>query len=158
MFGEDRANICRFFHTFEDVSIVAGNGDYSAAIERITTSLRPWDVRCKVVPLAEASKPRALSAEESTTWVGLIDGVRKDQKNPATAEAVGFAVQGPVRLLGTPEDNPLIKFAVDHKFLPYKPDAQNFPAVPGHGRVAAQSCRLSAAVDHADRLRSGRDL
>jgi hypothetical protein len=131
MFGDDRHHVFRFFRTFENVSIVAGNGDYSAAVDRIVTSLKPWDIHCKVVPIAEASKPRALSPEESSTWVGLVDGVRKDQKNPPTAQAVGFAVQGPVILLGTPEDNVLIKFAVEHKFLPYMPDAQN---VPGRGR------------------------
>jgi hypothetical protein len=127
LFGNDRENIYRFFHTFEDVSIVAGKGDYSAAVERIVTSLRPWDVRCKVVSVDEASKPRALSPEESSTWVGLVGGVKEDQKTPPTPEQVGFNIQGPVILLGTPQDNPLIHFAVDHKFLPYTPDAQTFP-------------------------------
>jgi hypothetical protein len=131
IFGNDSENIHRFFHTFEDVTIVAGNGDYSAAIARIVTSLKPWDVRCKVVPVAEVSKPRALSPEESATWVGLIGGVKQNQKESPPPEAVGFAVQGPVILLGTPEDHPLIKFAVDHKFLPYTPDAK---ALPGRAR------------------------
>jgi hypothetical protein len=137
IFDRDREHVFRFFHTFEDVAIVAGNGDYSAAVERIVTSLRPWDVRCRIVPLAEASKPRALTAEESATWVGLIGGVRRDQKDLPGPAAVGFSVQGPVILLGTPEDNPLIKFAVEHKFLPYAPGARSFPG-RARGMVAWQ--------------------
>lgn len=137
MFGNDRDNVFRFFHTFEEVSIVAGKGDYSAAVERIVTSLKPWDVRCKVVSVDEASKPRALTPEESSTWVGLIGGVKKDQKTSPSPEQVGFNIQGPVILLGTPQDNPLIQFAVEHKFLPYTPDAKAFPG-PSRGMVAWQ--------------------
>ena len=34
-------------------------------------------------------------------------------------------------MLGNPDDNPLIKFLLTEKFLPYAPDAKNFP---GNGR------------------------
>ncbi len=137
VFGNDRDNIFRFFHTFEELSIVAGKGDYTAAVERIVTSLRPWDVKCKVVSVDEASKPRALTSEESSTWVGLVGGVTKDQKTAPSPEQVGFNIQGPVILLGTPQDNPLIQFALQHKFLPYAPDAKAFPG-PSRGIVAWQ--------------------
>jgi hypothetical protein len=44
---------------------------------------------------------------------------------------VGFSVQGPAILLGAPEDNPILKFALDNGFLPYRPDPRKFP---GRGR------------------------
>jgi hypothetical protein len=136
-FGNDREQIFRFFRTFEDVTIVAGKGDYSAAIERITTSLKPWDVRCRVMSIDEASKPRQISSDASSTWVGLIGGVSAEQKSPPGPQSVGFAVQGPVILLGTPEDNPIIRFGAEKKFLPYTPDAETFPG-RGRGMIAWQ--------------------
>src|SRR5207248_1365893 len=48
----------------------------------------------------------------------------------------GFAVQGPVILLGNDTDNPIIKFLLDQRFLPYKPDA-SFPG-PNRGYMAWQ--------------------
>ena len=50
---------------------------------------------------------------------------------------VGFAVQGDVILLGNPEDNAIIKFLGDNKFLPYVPKAGRFPGA-GRGMVAWQ--------------------
>lgn len=47
--------------------------------------------------------------------------------NPAV---VGFDVRGPVILLGTPEDNPVIAFLQKSRFLPYTPS----PDFPGRGR------------------------
>src|SRR6185436_16887396 len=49
----------------------------------------------------------------------------------------GFAVQGPVLLLGTPEDNPLLKFALEEGFLPYTPHKTDFPG-RGRGLIAWQ--------------------
>ncbi|MHB1038464.1 MAG: hypothetical protein ACYC35_29205 [Pirellulales bacterium] len=128
-FGEDRENVFRFFRTYQDVTIVKGAGDYNgAAAERLAATLKPWGVRATIVAAAEVNKPRTITDEEARTWVGLDFG-RVSPKD-ARPGNVGFAVRGPVVLLGTPEDNPLIKFALDNNFLPYKPGV----AFPGRGR------------------------
>src|SRR5439155_5887644 len=49
----------------------------------------------------------------------------------------GFAVKGPVILLGTPEDNPIIKFLLEERFLPYRPERSTFPG-PDRGLIAWQ--------------------
>jgi hypothetical protein len=134
-FGNDRDNIYRFFRTWKDVTIVKGSGDYGAAVERLTKSLAPWGVKFKVMNAADV-KPRELSSEEATTWVGLEPGKAKAGKdNPPGL--VGFDVRGAVLLLGTPEDNPVIAFLEREKFLPYKPAKGVLPGV-GRGYLAWQ--------------------
>jgi hypothetical protein len=64
------------------------------------------------------------------SWCGLeagkvVAGRRNDPRH------VGFGVRGPMMLLGTPEDNPLIAFMQKEQFLPYTPVAGEFP---GRGR------------------------
>jgi hypothetical protein len=49
----------------------------------------------------------------------------------------GFAVRGPVILLGNPEDHPIIKYLLTEKFLPYVPSPGTFPGV-GRGILAWQ--------------------
>jgi hypothetical protein len=134
--ADDRANIFRFFRTHRRVTIVKGAGDYEAASERLAHIVKPWNVACTAVNAADVKGPCSLSAEEATTWAGLEPGRAQagDKNNPAI---VGFAVQGPVILLGTPEDNPLIKSLLDWKFLPYVPTKGEFPG-PGRGMVAWQ--------------------
>lgn len=135
-FGNDRDNVFRFFRTHQDVTIVAGHADYSAAAARLAEILKPWGVRVKTMSLDEAAKPRPIAPEEAATWVGLHPGKATpgDKTGPAQA---GFAVQGPVVLLGTPEDHPLIKFAADNGFLPYTPNKTDFPG-RGRGMIAWQ--------------------
>ncbi|MCY3022450.1 MAG: hypothetical protein NTW87_26010 [Planctomycetota bacterium] len=112
-FGDERENIFRFFAVHKDVTIVKGTSDYSnAAAERLAAVLQPWDVRSKIVTAAEVNKPRPMSEEEAPAWCGLEPGrVTAGQK--AGIAQVGFDVRGPVVLLGTPEDNPLLKFLAD---------------------------------------------
>jgi len=126
-FGPDRDNVFRFFRVHHDVTLVVGKSDYNQpAAERLSQILRPWGVRCKIVKAAEVNRPRELSAEEAATWVGLEPGRCKPGKeNPVSL--VGFDIQGPVVLLGTPEDNPLIQFIQKQRFLPYQPDPIKFP-------------------------------
>lgn len=139
-FGHDRTNIFRFFRVHQDVTIVKGSSDYeNAAAERLTAILKPWDVRCTIVNASDVNKPRSLTAEEARTWVGLdyaSSGTIKpgDGNSPAL---VGFDVNGPIVLLGTPQDNPLIQFLSGHKFLPYAPDKMTFPG-RGRGMLAWQ--------------------
>jgi hypothetical protein len=88
---------------------------------------------------SEAAKPRSLTAEEAETWIGLLH-TNKGHLKPGDKNDpiyVGFAVQGPVILLGTPEDNPLIKFLKEQRFLPYDARKDEFPG-PGHGLIAWQ--------------------
>src|SRR5206468_12576031 len=89
--------------------------------------------------VAEASKSRSLTEEEARTWVGLVHA-NKGQIKPGDGNPpllVGFAVRGPVILLGTPEDNAIIGFLARERFLPYKPEAGVFPGT-GRGFLAWQ--------------------
>jgi hypothetical protein len=58
----------------------------------------------------------------------------------------GFAVDGPTILLGNPEDNPLIKFIADQRFLPYKVDKLEFPG-RGRGMLAWQRDAVSYGAE-----------
>jgi hypothetical protein len=135
-FGQDREHIFRFFRTHQDVTLVAGKGDYAAPAARLTEILRPWGVRVRTLAIEEASKPRTISPDEAPTWCGLHPGkvVAGDKSGPAQ---VGYAVQGPVILMGTPEDHALLKFALENGFLPYTPNRIEFPG-PGRGMLAWQ--------------------
>ena len=135
-FGNDRDNIFRFFRTHRAVTIVTGKSDYNgAAAERLVASLKPWRIDCTVVAAADVNKPLTLTADEARTWCGLSGGTRKPED--ANIQNTGFNVQGDVLLLGTPEDNPLIAFALRERFLPYKPDPKDFPG-RGRGMLAWQ--------------------
>lgn len=124
-FGNDWEHINKFFRTHQDVTIVRGSGDYNAeAADRLAESLKPWSIRCTIVNAADVAKPRLLPAEAKPTWRGLQGG---DGTSPLS---VGFALQGPAILLGTPADNPLIQFLQQQEFLPYAPGAD----FPGRGR------------------------
>ncbi len=50
---------------------------------------------------------------------------------------VGYAVRGPVILLGTPADNALTRLVADQHFLPFRPEADTLPG-PGRGCLAWQ--------------------
>jgi hypothetical protein len=136
----DRANVFRFARLFREVTIVKGTSPFNdAAAQRLTKVLEPWGVRCKVVPLEEAAKSRALTEDEARTWVGLT-GAGKGQIKPGAGNPpalVGFAVPGPVILLGNPDDHPIIRFLLTEKFLPCTPKADEFPG-RGRGFVAWQ--------------------
>jgi len=136
----DRDNIFRFARLFHDVTIVKGTSPWNeAAAQRLIRVLQPWGVRCKVMDLAEASKARNLTAEEVRTWSGLNYTARGSLKpgNGNPPAQAGFAVQGPVLLLGSPEDNPILKTLLTEKFLPYTPVPDSFPG-RGRGMLAWQ--------------------
>jgi hypothetical protein len=142
---EDRARVFRFFRNHQSVTIVKGKGDYEAAAQRIVKSLENWNVKGTVVEAASVNKPRPLTAEQARTYIGLEyagSGAIKpgEQNNPAL---VGYALRGPAILLGTPEDNPLIKFLLDAKFLPFAPSKDGLPG-PSRGYVAWQRDALGA--------------
>src|SRR5262249_900805 len=138
--ADDLDNAFRFARTFQDVTVVKGSSPYNeAAAQRLMKALEPWGVRCKVMDLAEASKSRRLTEEAAATGAGLRSAGKGqvkpgDGNSPALA---GFAVRGPVILLGSPEDNPIIKFLAAEHFLPYAPSAAGVPG-PGRGMLAWQ--------------------
>jgi hypothetical protein len=139
-FGNDLDQAFRFAQTHHDVTIVAGSSPFdAAAAERLVSTLAPWGIRCRVMDLAEAAKARTLSEEEAATWTGLVYAGRGQIKAGADnlPALAGFAVQGPVILLGNPEDHPIIKFLQEQRFLPYQPNPQEFPG-PGRGMLAWQ--------------------
>ncbi len=131
----DKENIYQFFRNNRTVTIVTGKSDYNAAAaERLVTALAPYNVRCTIMTADEANKPRELTAEEAKTWCGTSiagDANPGRGNNPAV---VGFDLPGPSVLLGTPEDNPLIRHLQGQQVLPYPVNA-DFPGC-GHGLVA----------------------
>ncbi len=139
MLGGEEANLFRFARVNHAVTIVKGTGDYNAAAERLQKILAPWGVKCAIVNAADVNKPRSLTEVEASTWVGMTFAgsgqIKPGEGNPLTV--AGFAIEGPVILLGTPEDNPLIKFLADQKFLPYAPKTGEFPGA-GRGYLAWQ--------------------
>ncbi len=133
-------HVFRFARTFDRVSIVAGSSPFNEpAAQRLTEALQAWGVRCGHFPLADAARARTLTEEVARTWVGLdyapTGTIKPGDANPP--DFVGFAVEGPVILLGNPQDNPLIAFLSKYRFLPYAADGDIFPG-PGRGYVAWQ--------------------
>ncbi len=147
-FGPDRKNVFRFVRVHQSATIVPGSSPYNAAAaERLANILKPWGMECKIVPAAEAARSRSLSEDEAATWCGL-DYAGRGQIKPGDGnppQFAGFAVRGPVVLLGTPEDNPIIAFLDKQRFLPYKPD-KDFPG-PGRGYVAWQRDGVGAGQE-----------
>ena len=115
------------------MTIVKGAGDYAAAADRLTTILKPWGVNCTVVNAADM-KMRQLDDETLKTWAPPYGGYRFNPKE-ANPTIVGYDLPGSAILLGTPEDNPLIKWMRDQPqggtLLPYQPKKDSFP---GRGR------------------------
>jgi hypothetical protein len=121
------------------VTIVKGKSAFNdAAAQRLAKVLKAWGIECIEMPLENAAKARVLTEEEAKTWCGLIHAGKGQIKagggNPPIL--AGFAVQEPVILLGNEADNPIIKFLLEQRYLPYKPEA-DFPG-PGRGYIAWQ--------------------
>jgi hypothetical protein len=137
--AEDRDRIFRFFRTNAHVTLIKGKGDYDAAAQRIVKILEPWNVKCAIMTADEANKPRPITPEEAPTFIS-IEPVGRGNIKPGDKNdprLVGFAVRGPVILIGTPEDNPLIKHLLEAKFLQYTPSKTDMPG-SGRGLVAWQ--------------------
>lgn len=145
----DLDNAFRFARLNHDVTIVCGTSSFNeAAAERLPKILAPWGVRCRRIDLSAAAKPRSLSEEEAKTWVGLHHagaGQIKPGDGNQLSQA-GFAIDGPAILLGNPADNPIIKYLLSEKYLPYTPDPQNFPGA-GRGLLAWQYAAIDRGVE-----------
>lgn len=122
------------------MTLVTGASEYNrAAAERLARILKPWNVTCTTLAATEASRPRPLDDDEARTWIGL-DYAGSGQIKPGSSNApaqVGFAVRGATLLLGNPDDNPLIKFVADQRFLSYRPVPSHMPG-PRRGSIAWQ--------------------
>jgi hypothetical protein len=126
-FGDDRQHIFNLFRSHHDFTIIIGAGDYHSAVDRLIESLRPWGIECKLMKASDV-KVHIPTEDALKSWVGLQFG-RPDMKRP-NAGQLGFDVRGATILLGTPDDNEIIKFAADHGFLPYSTDAGKDPRKP----------------------------
>jgi len=130
-FGQDWESAFRFFRLHHQVTIVKGTGVYETAVaDRLVDILKPWNIQATIVNAVDVNKARLLTPEEAKTWTGLDPDVRAKAGDNGPGIS-GFDLHGAAILLGTPEDNPLIKFAVSKNFLPYKPENDRFP---GRGR------------------------
>ena len=139
-FAPDLDRIHRFARVHSDVTLVKGSSTFNdAAADRLAAVLKPWGVRVTTMPLADAAKARTLTEDEARTWCGLTYAgkgqVKPGDKNrPVLA---GFAVRGPVILLGNPGDHPIIQFLLKERFLPFTPEPDRFPG-RGRGMLAWQ--------------------
>jgi len=136
-FGDDKANIYRFFRDQRNVTIAVGDSDYNrAAAERLVKILKPYNITAEIV-LAKTVPARELTDEEAHTWCGTVaagakSGVRPGREN--SPAVVGWELPHPVIVLGTPEDNVMLSLMKERRVLPYTPDA-TFPG-RGNGMVA----------------------
>ncbi|MEI6520428.1 MAG: hypothetical protein WCO98_10410, partial [bacterium] len=129
-FGTDRESIFKFVRANQNVTIVKGSSEYdNTAALRLTEILKPWGVTCTTVNAADVNKPREITVDEAKTWVGLEFG-RAAAGTKNTPFKAGFAIIGPVILVGNPTDNPLIAKVSEWSFLPYPVSA----ALPGRNR------------------------
>ncbi len=134
----DAENVFRFARLHNEVTLVKGKSPFNdAAAERLAKILKPWGVTCKTMELADAAKARVLTEDEAKTWCGLGTGRSKPGEGGSVPIEAGFAVQGPVILLGNPDDNPIIKFLTEQRFLPYTPVPNEFPGA-ARGMLAWQ--------------------
>jgi len=133
-FGDDKANIYRFFRDHRVVTIAVGESDYNqAAAERLVKILKPYNITASIVK-AKDVPARELNAEEARTWcgTGVAGGLQVGRGNAPTA--VGWDLPNPTIVLGTPEDNVMLKHMANSRVLPYATSAM-FPG-KGKGMVA----------------------
>jgi len=139
IFEADRANMYKFFRDQRNVIIAIGDSDYNrAAAERLKKSFAPYNVACEIV-VAKDVLAREMKEDELKTRCGTVLAGSRSQinvgrdNNPAV---VGWDLPHPVIVLGTPEDNVMIRALVQqHRtLLPYRPSA-TFPG-KGNGMVA----------------------
>jgi len=140
MFTGEEKNLFRFARNHQAVTIVPGTGaGEEAAAKRLVATLDPWGIKATIMSVADAGKSRALTEKEASTFVGL-EFAGTGQIKPGTENGPlmsGYAVTGPVILVGTPETNEIIKQLQTSRFLPYNAAANALPGA-GRGYVAWQ--------------------
>lgn len=146
-FPGDDDRVFRFARNHQDVTLVVGTNPFDApAADRVKKIIEPWGIRAKIVNAADVNKARSLTEDQARTFVGLDyaprGGIKPGDGNPP--QLVGFAVDGPVILIGHPgeiagkgKENPLLDFIATAQFLPFNPVRDEFPG-RGCGMVAWQ--------------------
>ena len=130
-FPQDEEPIFRFFRTHRNLTLVTGTSDYNrTAAARLSEILKPWGISCQTIAAADV-KPKVRPDEAKRTWTGAVGN--PDLDLPGDAAIV----------LGSPEDNPLIKSMTTGQspgfsLLPYPPAKGSFPGV-GKGMIAWQT-------------------
>jgi hypothetical protein len=123
-FAQDYDTMYRFFRVHRALALVTGSSPHNVAqAERLAANLKPWGITCQIVPAADVKKANH-ARETWPTWVGAYEN--PDFEMPGEAAI----------LLGTPDDNPLIKSMVGghgsrFQVLPYTPVRD---LIPGKGR------------------------
>ena len=145
-FWADKANIYNFFRTHRQIGIVTGTSDHArAAGGRLAQILKPYNVTATIQSLEQAGQARPLTDEEARTWSGTSLAGDLDAKTRKNAAAVGYNLPHPTVLLGSAQDNPLLKRLLDAKVLPYAP-TDDFPG-RGRGMIAWNVMTLGHDVE-----------
>jgi len=134
----DRKNIFRFFRTYHAITLIKGGNDFETiAVDRIMTYLKPWGVQCTVKTAVEMNKPEP-EAQDPELFAKLP---RSSWCGPG-----GYDVPGPSIVIGSPDDNPLIKGIQEMKVLPYAPAKGVMPGT-GRGMLAWQRSAIRQGVE-----------
>lgn len=131
-FAQDYDSIYRFFRTHRTVALIVGSSDFDTAqAQRLAEILKPWGITATIVPAA-GIRARDRAKDRPRTWVGAYDNPDFDMPGEAAV------------LIGSPEDNPVIKTLDQGRFrtLPYVPAKDAFPG-RGRGMLAWQKDAVS---------------
>ncbi|MGB2821286.1 MAG: PQQ-binding-like beta-propeller repeat protein [Phycisphaerae bacterium] len=132
LFGDDFDKVFRFFRRHRRVTLVTGAGGFNATVAKhLAENLKHWGIETDIVSASEVKKA------QRPEWVRQIKCTWSES----------YDVPGPCILLGSPEDNPVIKFLTEKcmaglmrkpaNALPYMPVKDLFPG-RGRGLVAWQ--------------------
>jgi len=120
------------------VTIAIGESDYNqAAAERLVKILKPYNITATIVKAKDVGA-REMTAEEAFTWCGTAAAGSRNVKpgKDNSPQLVGWDLKNPVIVVGTPEDNVMIRHLAqgNRYMLPYRVNA-TFPG-KGNGMVA----------------------
>jgi len=131
VFGQDADRTFDFLRRHHQVQIITGSSPFNADIAtHLAENLKLWGVSASIVTAADV-KPRVVpeaAGKLGLSWEG------------------GFELAQPCIVLGSPDDNPVIRFMLDGartammapaNMLPYRPQADTFPG-RGRGLLAWQ--------------------
>ena len=129
VFGNDRENIFRLLPQSQASDDRQRDGCVSrCGSETVGRHPQALGSKCKIVAAADVNKPREVAADEAPTFAG-IEPTGHGQITAGrgnSPEMVGYDIAGATILLGSPDDNPLIRTLVKRNVLPYAVSA-DFP-------------------------------
>ena len=148
VFEGDREPIYRFVRNHRAVTIAAGSSSWcKVQAERLAAILKPWGIIATITDALKLNHARKLSEEEAKTWCG-IDYAPGGAIKPGDGNLpglVGYDLTGPIILLGSPTDNPLIAELERQNVLSYKLSAA-VPA-PGRGYISWERDVLASEIE-----------